>query len=183
LCVITANAAVLYRNTGGKFRRLAELAAGVFRKAVWMDFDHDYDQDLFLIGDQPKLLRNNGAAGFSDETRRFPFAAGRALDAVTFDLEPDTPGFDLAVSYQDHPGVLYRDDLGGTYRAVNLDAIPAGVAPLAAYDQNRDGRTDLAAGAGLLLLNREGGFQRASDGAPVHGVFADFTGAGRLDRA
>ena len=70
LCVITSHTALLYRNVNGRFRKHAELAAGSFRKAVWMDYDHDYDEDLFLIGDDSRLLRNNGAAGFSDETRR-----------------------------------------------------------------------------------------------------------------
>ena len=49
-------------------------------------------------------MRNNGTAGFSDESKRFPFVAGRALDAVNFDLEPDTPGFDIVGSYEDRGG-------------------------------------------------------------------------------
>src|ERR1019366_1987159 len=113
LCVVTARAALLYRNTRGRFKLHAELARGAFRKAVWVDYDHDYDADLLLVGDDVRLLRNNGEAGFSDESKRFPFAAGAALDAVRLDLEPDTPGFDLVVSYADRAGVLYRDNLGG----------------------------------------------------------------------
>jgi hypothetical protein len=88
LCVITSKGAALYRNTGKGFVKQADLAAGSFRKAVWMDDDHDYDEDIILIGDDSRLLRNNGEAGFSDETGRFPFVAGKALDAVRFDLEP-----------------------------------------------------------------------------------------------
>ena len=135
---------------------------------MWLDFDHDYDEDLFLIGDDSRLLRNNGDAGFSDETKRFPFVTGRALDAVPFDLEPDTPGFDLVVSYQDRKGVLYRDQLGGSYRAIPLDALPAGATELSTADVNRDGRTDLAA-AGLQLLNRPGGWQTGARAASVRG--------------
>jgi tetratricopeptide (TPR) repeat protein len=186
LCVITSRAALLYRNVKGKFQQQATLATGSFRKAVWIDYDHDYDPDLVLLGDDSRLLRNNGAAGFSDETRRFPFVAGRALDAALFDLEPDTPGFDLVVSYQDRPGVLYRDKLGGAYQAVTLDALPAGAAHLVARDFNRDGRTDLAFGAGLLLLNRNARLQSetALKSVVVAGsVLADFQGNGRLDRA
>jgi tetratricopeptide (TPR) repeat protein len=182
LCVVTATSALLYRNVGGKFRKHADLAAGNFRKAVWMDFDHDYDQDLFLIGNQARLLRNNGAAGFSDETGRFPFVAGHALDAVPFDLEPDTPGFDLVVSYEDRRGVLYRDDLGGSYHAVDIEPLPAGAIELKAYDYNGDSRTDLVAAHGLLLLNKGGSFQRASVPAPDIPLTADFAGNGRLDR-
>src|ERR1017187_1921604 len=115
LCVVTSQGAALYRNTGSRFVKHAELATGSFRKAVWIDYDHDYDEDLVLLGDDSRLLRNNGAAGFSDETKRFPFVSARAVDAVRFDLEPDTPGFDLVVSYAGRPGVLYRDRLGGAY--------------------------------------------------------------------
>ena len=180
LCVITTQGAALYKNVNGKFRKHADLAEGSFRQAVWLDFDHDYDLDLLLIGDSPKLLRNNGSAGFSDETKRFPFVAGHALSAVRFDLEPDTPGFDLVVSYQDRAGVLYRDQLGGNYRAVDLRELPAGAGDLVAYDFNQDGRTDLAAMPGLLLLNRESGFEKA--GAPPVLATADFEASGRLSR-
>ena len=203
LCVVTTTGAALYRNVNGKFRKHADIATGSFRQAVWLDFDHDYDLDLVLIGDESKLMRNNGQAGFSDETRRFPFVKGQALSAVRFDLEPDTPGFDLVVSYQDRPGVLYRDRLGGAYEAVNIDELPAGSNHLAAQDFNHDGRTDLAAQPDLLLLNRQGKFAKAggvvSNGAAAGAgaagafasagfasagfAFADFDGNGRLARA
>jgi hypothetical protein len=189
LCVVTARAALLYRNTGGRFRLQSELARGAFRKAVWIDYDHDYDADLVLVGDDFRLLRNNGEAGFSDESKRFPFASGRALDAVRFDLEPDTPGFDLVVSYADRVGVLYRDALGGTYAAQDIAELPAGAFALAAGDVNHDGRTDLAArlpgGQRLLLVNRAGklhaeGAIKATDFPFVRPV--DFEGKGRGDR-
>ena len=185
LCVITRAGASLYRNVKGHFQKHADLAAGTFHAAVWLDYDHDYDEDLFLIGPQPKLMRNNGDAGFSDETARFPFAAGHARDAVRFDLEPDTPGFDLVVSYDDRPGVLYRDRLVGHYEAVPLAALPAGAGNLAARDVNRDGRTDLVT-AHLVLLNRPGKFETqppaADDSLPPRELLADFDGNGRLDR-
>jgi len=190
LCVVTARAALLYRNTGGRFQLHAELARGTFRKAVWVDYDHDYDQDLLLVGDDVRLLRNNGEAGFSDESKRFPFARGRALDAVRFDLEPDTQGLDLVVSYAGHAGVLYRDGLGGAYAAEDLAELPAGAFGLAAGDVNHDGRTDLAArladGQRLLLVNRDGKFH--AEPAPKATGFpfiqpVDFEGKGRGDRA
>jgi tetratricopeptide (TPR) repeat protein len=184
LCVVTSQSAALYRNVNGKFRKHAVLAAGSFRQAVWMDYDHDYDLDLFLIGDESKLMRNNGQAGFSDETKRFPFVAGHALSAARFDLEPDTPGFDLVVGYQDRPGVLYRDKLAGTYEAVDIAELPAGATNLVAYDFNHDGRTDLAA-QGLLLLNRDGKLQHSGAASSDAGLstLADFDANGRLSRA
>jgi tetratricopeptide (TPR) repeat protein len=195
LCVITKQGAALYRNVKGHFEKAADLAAGVFHTAVWLDYDHDYDLDLFLIGPQSKLFRNNGEAGFSDETARFPFVAGHARDAVRFDLEPDTPGFDLVVTYDDRPGVLYRDRLVGHFEAVPLDALPAGFRHLVARDVNRDGRTDLVVQGplilnlenGLLLFNRAGKLEPQSnlpgDAFPPREVLADFEGNGRLDHA
>jgi tetratricopeptide (TPR) repeat protein len=189
LCIVTARAALLYRNTGGRFHLQAELARGSFRKAVWVDYDHDYDADLLLVGDDLRLLRNNGEAGFSDESARFPFVAGQALDAVRSDLEPDTPGFDLVVSYANRPGVLYRDRLGGGYAAQDLAELPAGASSLASGDVNHDGRMDLAAllpdGQRLLLVNRDGRFQPGPAPKPTEFPFVqpvDFEGKGRGDR-
>jgi tetratricopeptide (TPR) repeat protein len=147
LCVLTGDGARLYVNRGGgRFEESpARLPAGRFRRAVWLDYDHDYDLDLLLLGDTAALVRNDGTAGWSDHTADFPFAAGKALDAVTFDLIADSQGVDLAVSYQDHPGVLYRDRLGGHFTAEPLPGLPPGTRALAAYDFDGDGWTDLAA--------------------------------------
>jgi tetratricopeptide (TPR) repeat protein len=187
LCVVTTTGATLYRNTGSRFVKFADLAAGAFRKAVWLDYDHDYDEDVILLGDDSRLLRNNGEAGFSDETKRFPFVSAKAVDAVRFDLEPDTPGFDLVVSYTGRPGVLYRDRLGGTYQAVPLPALPPDAHGLVAADVNHDGYTDLEFEPAGLLLNRAGEPQavaRPNYGAfPADSASADFAGTGRLDWA
>ena len=131
-------------------------------------------------------MRNNGEAGFSDETKRFPFVAGRALDAVRFDLEPDTPGFDLVVSYADRPGVLYRDRLGGTYEAVPLNSLPSNAHGLVAMDVDDDGYTDLEFEPAGRLLNRAGDLQAVPPvprAFPAASAAADFTGTGRLDVA
>ena len=144
LCVITSTGAALYRNVNGKFQKHADLASGSFRKAIWMDYDHDYDPDLFLLGDDSKLLRNNGEAGFSDETSRFPFASGHVVGAMRVEVEPDTPGFDLLVSYEGRPSVLYRDKLGGTYEAVaSMTQGPVADSPVEA-DFSGSGRKDRA---------------------------------------
>ena len=156
LCVITPSGAELYHNNKGRFEKSTiKLPAGHFAKAVWLDYDHDYDLDLFLLGENSVLLRNNGEAGFSDETALFPFVKGRAIDGAMIDLIADTNGMDLAVSYADRSGVIYRDRLLGRYEAVPLDTLPAGALGLTAYDVNNDSWTDLAAG-GTLLLNHQG---------------------------
>jgi len=156
LCVITASGAALYHNQKGKFEKAAiHLPEGRFAKAVWLDFDHDYDLDLFLLGADAKLMRNNGAAGFSDDTAAFPFQKGDAIDAAMIDLVPDTNGMDLVVSYRDRAGVMYRDRLLGKYAAEPLDSLPSGTRGLSAIDENNDSWTDLVAG-GLLLVNHHG---------------------------
>jgi hypothetical protein len=177
LCVLSESGARLFVNRGGgRFEESpARLPAGRFRRAVWLDYDHDYDLDLVLLGDTAALVRNDGAAGWSDHTADFPFAAGRALDAVAFDLIADSQGVDLAVSYRDHPGILYRDRLGGHYTAEPLPALPAGAGALAAYDLDGDGWTDLVATApgagpaggpaGVLLLWNHGGQLAAGEPA------------------
>src|SRR5262249_46125719 len=118
-----------------------------------------------------------------------------AWDAVRFDLEPDTPGFDLVVSYADRSGVLYRDHLGGSYQAVPVESLPARFNHLAAYDLDHDGRTDLAGmlpdGKRQVLLNHGGKLgpgpaSQASEypfAATDAAALADFDGRGRLDLA
>jgi len=116
LCVLTEAGPVLYRNTGGKFVRYpANLPARRFDAAVWMDVDHDYDLDLILLGPQPALLRNQGAAGWEDRTEDFPFVKGAVTSARKLRVIPDSKAFDLAVFYRDRTPVLYRDQLGGRY--------------------------------------------------------------------
>lgn len=175
LCVVAGGAAALYHNAGGgRFEKAAvQLPRGNFRKAVWLDFDHDYDLDLLLLGDTAALLRNEGAAGFHDETARFPFVPGKALDAAILHVHSDTQGFDLAVAYADHPGVIYRDRLGGTYEAVPTPELPAGAVPLAAFDADVDGWTDLAAGGSLLINQKDRGWKVEKVAVPPPFVFAD----------
>ncbi|MEA2604007.1 MAG: hypothetical protein QOF89_4999 [Acidobacteriota bacterium] len=178
LCVVAGGSATLWHNVKGKFQKVSlTVPAGVYRKAVWLDFDHDYDVDLLLLGDSAALLRNEGAAGWRDETKRFPFLTGKAVDATVLHAVSDTQGFDLAVSYAGRPGVIYKDRLGGTYEAETVDALPAGAAPLAAFDVDADGWTDLAAGA-TLLKNLKGTGWKAEPAPAFPFLFADLDNSG-----
>jgi tetratricopeptide (TPR) repeat protein len=156
LCAVTGKGAVLFQKSAGVYKRV-DLAAGAgdFAQAIWLDFDHDYDLDLLLIGAQSKLLRNQGTAGFVDRTADFPFVKGNALSAAAYRIQPDTKGFDVIATYSDRAAVLYRDKLAGKYEAETLADLPAGLRLRAVADVNRDSYLDLAAADGVYL-NRQG---------------------------
>ena len=164
LAILTKAGAELWVNKKGKFEKAnVTLPEGAYKKAVWLDYDHDYDLDLFLLGDKSALMRNNGTAGFSDVSNNFPFVAGRAVDGTLYDVTPDTDGMDLVVAYSDRPGVLYVDKLGGRYQAQDLNLIPAGAKSVAAMDLDNDGATDLVVATAaevFPVFNRRGSFEK-----------------------
>jgi tetratricopeptide (TPR) repeat protein len=119
---LTPTAAMLCRNTAGRFRCTA-LTKGSFNDALWVDFDHDYDLDLLLLGASSKLMRNQGAAGFADRTADFPFISAEAIKGRVVRVEPDSKAFDLVVNYRDR-AVLYRDRLAGRYEVDAAAKVP-----------------------------------------------------------
>jgi len=186
LAVVSAGGAALYQNQQGKFaRHAAELPSGRYRAALWVDYDHDYDLDLLLLGEDSRLLRNNGAEGFSDETSAFPFVKGTATHGAIFELVADTTGADVVVTYQDGPPVLYRDRLLAKYEAQPLADLPSGMTQAAPFDVNNDGWMDLALAGPqgvLVALNKDGKLQAGAKldaAAPV--VFADLESRGFAD--
>ena len=201
LCVLESRGARLMRNAGGRFEAVgASLPAGAWRAAAWLDFDHDYDLDLVLLGassDGAKgaaaLLRNDGDGTWSDATARFPFAAGRAVAATVLDAVADSQGEDLVVAYADRAATLYRDELGGRYTAEPLAALPAGARSLAAFDVDGDGWTDVVGstrdGRPLLLVNQSdaqrprAGFRAMAAPAPARAplLLADLGNRGVAD--
>jgi len=187
LCVLTEKGPLLYRNVKGKFVKVAaKLPTGRFERAVWLDFDHDYDLDLFLLGEKSVLLRNEGEHGFQDYTAHFPFVPGRAVDAVAFRLIPDSKGIDLLVSYADHAAVLYRDQMRALFEAVPVDAVPAGARALEAADIDNDGWIDVAfsaPGGVRFAMNRDGKLAVEQTPAPAVPAlaFADLENRGLAD--
>ncbi|HEX6862609.1 MAG TPA: ASPIC/UnbV domain-containing protein [Thermoanaerobaculia bacterium] len=181
LCVL-ADAPMLYRNAGGSFQKVpAQLPAGRFHLAFWLDFDHDYDLDLVLLGEGAALVRNQGEAGWSDETKRFPFVSGRAVSGTIVEAVADTQGIDLAVTYDGRPAVLYRDRLGGRYEAVELPG-PGGT--VLAQDVDQDGWSDLLSSTSLLLNRRslQGVLEKTGGSMPALPLaFADLEGRGMSD--
>ncbi len=153
LCVIRKSGVELYRNIKGKYEKVnAAMPSGRFERAIWLDYDHDNDMDLILLGEDSALMRNNGSAGFSNESKSFPFAAGHAIDVTRFAIRPETPARDLVVSYADHTGILYRDKLNGVFGAEPIPALPAGAHGLTAEDFNHDSFIDVVT-EGLALKN------------------------------
>ncbi len=182
LCAVTRSGVHLFSNTGGSFQHHSQVSKTVYHKALWLDYDHDYDVDLFLLGDTATLWRNQGETGFADRTEDFPFVDGTAVDATRIDVVADTQGMDLAVVYEGRPSVLYRDRLGGKYEATPFE-LPAGVDRIAAHDADHDSWTDLTvAGDGiatLLVNDHHGSFERqpiSEGGAPL--AWADFENRG-----
>lgn len=160
LAVLTHSGAALYINKNGRFELSPyPLPAGSYTKAIWIDYDHDYDLDLVLLGDNSVLLRNEGDSGFSNQTSRFPFTPGRAIDGATFDLVPDNNENDLAVLYSDGSTIVYHDELLGNYKAQPLIRGPDPARSLQALDLNNDGWTDLLVTTvnGLRLLINDRG--------------------------
>ena len=185
LCILTGSGASLYRNAKGRFERVeASLPSGRFQIAVWLDYDHDYDLDLILLGAKPALLRNQGTAGFVGRTADFPFVAGEPVDAVAFHSVADDKGVDLLVSYRDHPGVLYRDHLRGTFTSGPAGNLASQARSLVALDIDNDGWMDVAfagpKGAGVLM-NRKGRLEAAPVDASGTLAAVDLENRGQVD--
>ncbi len=163
LCILTEQGPLLYKNVKGKFEKFAaNLPEGKFEKALWIDYDHDYDLDLLLLGEKSVLLRNQGAAGFADHTKDFPFVVGHALDAVLYRWQADSKAFDVVVSYQDHAGVLYADQLAGKFKTNPIPELPAGAKSLKVADVNRDSWLDIISSVGTVM-NDHGRFRLSTD--------------------
>lgn len=183
LCILTDTAPVLYHNVKGHFEPgKITLPAGRFEKAVWIDYDHDYDLDLILLGSTAKLLRNDGESGFAERTQDYPFVAGHAIDAVVTRVMADSKAFDLVVSYADHPGVAYLDKLGEHFETATIDALPAGGHALRAEDVNHDSWLDLVYNGGILL-NEHGHFVSSNHDPQPNLLRADFNADGLNDEA
>ncbi len=142
LCVLTEAGPKIYRNTGGQFKAIdAALPSRRFDRVVWVDYDHDYDLDLVLLGETSALMRNQGTAGFTERTQDFPFLNGKVTDAYKLRVVPDSKAFDLAVFYDGHEPVIYRDQLGGHYKSNPFSGSPQGHLQIEA-DFDADGKND-----------------------------------------
>ena len=160
LCVVTAHAALLYRNTGGQFKRSRNWReAPSAKRSGWTTITITTPtcswwatiRACCAITARPVSATNRSAS---------PSPRARPWMPCASTWSPIRRGSISSCLMRIAPGVLYRDSLGGTYTAQDIPELPAGALGLAAGDVNRDGRTDLAArlpGAqNLLLVNRDG---------------------------
>lgn len=169
-CVVLDHGIDLLHATEQGFQSVdCPVAEKDYAVALWMDFDHDSDLDLFLLGEDSSLLRNDGNSGFSDETSLFPFVAGTAVAGSQLDLIKDTNGTDLIIAYSNRSPVLYRDRLAGQFAASDLLVVDSDTTGLRSVDLDNDGWTDLLASSarGLRVYWNRSGHLEAGD------VFAD----------
>ena len=182
LCVVTTESVLLFRNhpaSGFQAQPLPNVGIG-FSRAVWIDYDHDRDLDLILLGERSLLLRNEEAAGWEDRTRDFPFAAGAVEDAAAFRFVPDdTKAFDLLVTYQNGKMILYRDRLNGRYEATESGPIPLQVSGMTAG--GRKAIADLGNSGAMDPISNHSAAAGLADS--VAWAAADFDGDGRIDVA
>lgn len=180
LCVLTKDGALLLQNSKAGFQKGPALPAGRFESALWVDYDHDYDLDLVLLGARTKLLRNQMPEAFEDHTAELPFVAGTAVEGVEVRVIPDTKSHDMVITYAGRKAVLYKDRLAGQYVAKELDALPPGATGLLVADLNNDSQLDLIWNGGAAL-NHDGTF-RAIDWKGKGGfAVGDFENRGLLD--
>ena len=97
-----------------------------FEKAVWLDYDHDNDLDLFLLGRKSVLMRNQGSAGFAKGRRISHSSPARQSTPLSSALCRTRRCTTWSSRMPDATGVLYRDKLAGVYEAVPLKEVPAG---------------------------------------------------------
>jgi hypothetical protein len=152
---------------------------------VALDFDHDYDLDVFVFGETSQLLRSEGATAFKDHSQAFPFEEGRVTGAAAFRLVADTKSYDLIAAYADRPAVLYRDNLQGVFKPEPLP-IKAGARNLTPADLDNDGFIDVAFVDGTSVLvawNNSGVLQAPVAIGPGTDAFAlaDLERRGALD--
>ncbi len=164
------------------------VAVGDFNTCLWVDYDHDYDLDLLLTGQDQALIRNNGDGSFSDVTASFPFEKGsEGLAAVSLELRENN-GFNIVVAYRDKV-ILYEDRKVGQFRASRIPGIVPGegAVRLEVVDADHDGFLDVALTRGSgsrketqLLQNKEGVLE-AGAVMPAALAWADFENRGWVD--
>ena len=176
---------VLLNDDGHGFQPVVS-EAGAFDLCLFADYDHDNDYDLFALGRDKRLLRNDGEGSLADVSGDFPFGDGRVRAATTAELFEDN-GHDLVAVYGDGVSVHQDRKLGVFGRAVGIQgvSVPAGSVRLEVVDANHDGYLDVAVTGrdGTLLLQNHEGELRPGPAMERVEAWADFELRGRVDAA
>ena len=111
LCRVDDTGVEVLVNEGGRRFESAFSDAGEFDLCMFADYDHDNDYDLFALGQQKRLLQNDGEGSLADVSSEFPFGDGRVRGAATAELFEDN-GHDLIAVYGDGVSVHQDRKLG-----------------------------------------------------------------------
>lgn len=140
----------LYRNTAGKFKNVtaaAGLAAAESgaRSLLWIDFDHDGDLDLFVVGaaGATAMFRNNGNGTFTNVSSETGLAFDHANSGVLTDYNNDR-AVDLILTGAKTLAVTNPREGKWLPSQPWSSGIPPSTA-LAVADFNKDGWMDLVA--------------------------------------
>lgn len=186
LCVVMKHHVRLFVNGPHGFTQ-AEAGEfwGEFTQALWLDYDHDGDTDLILLGKHPLVLRNQKHSRFAPRRGAIPFLPGEALAAVVIRDSAVPAAFDFLVSYANRSGVYYRDHLGGRYSAEDLPELPPGAAQLRSGELTGRGNWNFSylLGEDATLMERSGSTWEKILTVPAgHSyLFGDFANLGTQD--
>ena len=186
LCRVDVDGVEVLVNRSGRSFRSAFSTTGDFNLCMFADYDHDNDFDLFALGEDKRLLQNDGEGTLRDVTAEFPFGEGPVRAAARTELFEDN-GQDFIAVYGESVAVHQDRKLGVYGKAVTVDgaSVPSGTARMDVIDANHDQYLDVAvttAGQTLLLENH-GGTLRAGSALDRVEAWADFQLRGRFDAA
>ncbi len=149
-----AGGSVLFRNLGnGTFQDVTAAAGllglGAAWSAAWCDYDHDGDDDLYVVvhGAPSRLFKNHlretGTYGFDNVTAFAGVPAGIAANACDWGDVDGDGWMDLYVADAGGPNFLYRNQGNGTFvdealaRGARLDLVSL-CAAWGDYDNDQD---------------------------------------------
>lgn len=197
-----------FKNNNGTFQEIdfGLNITGHSKQVIWVDFDNDGDNDLFVarIDASNKLYQNNGSFQFTDITNASGLSTNNEVTyGATFGDYNNDGYLDLFVSNKDDnfviPNKLYKNNGNGTFTDVSVQAGISSVGHLSFcatfFDYNNDNNMDIYisndryANKNILYKNNgDGTFSDVSDssGAGVAAnamstTIADFNADGYFD--